>query len=423
MNIEILCTGTELLMGKVNTDDAYLCERLLCIGLAVNRVITVGDSKSEIKSAFEESVKRSDIVFTVGGLGPTFDDLTREVVAEALKKKLIFNREIMHQIASHFAARDMEMPAVNDRQAYIMEGAEVIPNKTGTAPGMIVQYGDGKLKKMVILLPGPPSEMNPMVDDYVMKYLKKRYERAIIKTTVLHVCGLSESAVYEKIRDIVDSTRELDGNELNFAMLASSSVVQVKIIGKGADELLIDSIMGKTRQEIYDRLGNDIYGENDDTLEEVIGKLLGKKKLSLSLAESCTGGMICDRVTNIPGSSIYFKQGVVTYSNESKIRLLKVNEDTIKRYGAVSENTAKEMAVGVRKLSGVDIGMATTGIAGPTGATEKKPVGLVYVAIACEKDVYCREYRFTGHRLAIKEKVTVHALDFLRRILGSGLDM
>ncbi len=417
MKIEILSTGTELLSGKVNTDDAYLCEKLTGIGLTVTLLITVGDSKDELKTAFEESLKRADMVFTVGGLGPTFDDLTREVVAGALKSKLVFNKEVMHQIAAHFARRDLEMPANNDRQAYIIKGARVILNKTGTAPGMIVEAGEGNEKKLVIMLPGPPRELAPMMEGHVIPFLRGRYEKNIAKTSVLHVCGLVESAVFEKIKDIVEIEREMEGNILTFALLASSSVINVKITGKGDNELLIDNMMHKARREIYNCLGNDIYGEDNDTLEGVVGRLMGRKRKSLCVAESCTGGLIANRITNVSGSSVYFKQGIVSYSNESKVRMLKVKEDTIKKYGAVSEHTAKEMAVGARLSCDADLGLATTGIAGPSGGAKKKPVGLVYIALANGDDVFCKEYRFAGNRLAIKERVAVTALDMLRRTL------
>lgn len=288
MIIEILCTGTELLTGKINTDDAYLCDKLMGISLTVNRIITVGDSKDQLKAAFNESLKRSDIVFTIGGLGPTFDDLTREVVAGALRRKLVFNREVMHYIAARFARRGLDMPENNDRQANIIEGAKVLSNKHGTAPGMIIEIGEDSKKKFVIMLPGPPGELKPMVEANVMPFLKNKYERNIIKTLVLRVCGLTESAVFEKIRDVVEVEREMEGNILSFALLASSSLINVKITGKGDDELLIDSMVHKARQEVYDCLGDNIFGEGRDTLEGVVGRLFGKKKLTLSVAESGT---------------------------------------------------------------------------------------------------------------------------------------
>lgn len=417
MRLEIICTGTELLTGKINTDDAYICEKLNTIGLTVSRLVTAGDSRQELESVFRESLDRADIVFTVGGLGPTFDDLTREVVAGVLKKELIFNREVMHRIAAHFAERDIEMPPNNEKQAYIIEGAKAIPNVTGTAPGMIVETKYGRKKKIIILLPGPPRELNPMVEGSVLPLLKKRYEHNIVKSVSLHVCGLTESAVYEKIKEIVRIERELEGNKLTFALLAGSSVIDIKITGSGDDELLIDNMMHKAKQEMYDCLGSDIYGEGEETLEGIAGRLLGKKKLTLSVAESCTGGLISHRITNISGSSLYFRQGYITYSNESKIRVLKVNEESIKKFGAVSEQTAKEMASGVMKVCGSDVGLATTGIAGPSGGTRKKPIGLVYVAVAKGEDIFCSEYNFKGSRLGIKERIATTALDLLRRTL------
>ncbi|MDH5661746.1 MAG: molybdopterin-binding protein, partial [Elusimicrobiota bacterium] len=281
MRVEIICVGTELLKGKVNTDNAYLGEKLDSIGLAVDRETTVADDRGKIESVLQEAVNRSDIIITTGGLGPTFDDLTREVMAKVLKKKLVFDGEVMHQIAAHFAKRDLEMPKDNERQAYIIEGAKVIPNKVGTAPGMIVERktqagAKSKVQKAraIILLPGPPREMKPMVEEVVLPYLKERYERKILKKCILHISGLTESAVYDKIKEVVDIERRMEGGILRFSILAHLAKTDVEISGEGENELLVDEMLHKARQEIYDCLGDYIYGEDEDTLESVVGKLL-----------------------------------------------------------------------------------------------------------------------------------------------------
>jgi len=426
MKVELVSVGTELLKGKINTDNAYLGEKLDSIGLAIDRETTVGDSREKIESVLQEALNRSDIIITTGGLGPTFDDLTREVMAKVLKKKLVFDREVMHQIAAHFAKRDLEMPKDNEKQAYIIEGAKVIPNKVGTAPGIVVERktkagSKSKVQKAraIIMLPGPPREMKPMVEEVVLPYLKERYERKILKKCVLHISGLTESAAYEKIKEVVEIERRMEGGILRFSILAHLAKIDVEISGEGENELLVDEMLHKARQEIYDCLGDYIYGEDEDTLESVVGKLLLSKRLTLAVAESCTGGLIGDRITDFAGSSVYFKEGVVAYSNEAKVRVLQVKEETLNEFGAVSRESALEMARGVQRISGTDIGLATTGIAGPTGGTAKKPVGLVYVALAWpEMGVeICKEFRFGGKRREIKESTAINALDILRKAL------
>jgi len=425
MKVELVSIGTELLKGKINTDIAYLGEKLDSIGLAIERETTVSDDREKIESVFRETLDRSDIMITTGGLGPTFDDLTRDVMAKVLKKKLVFDSEVMHQIAAHFAMRDLEMPKENERQAYIIEGARVIPNKVGTAPGMILERRakagtKSKVQKvMVIMLPGPPREMRPMVEEFVLPYLKEKYERKILKKCVLHISGLTESAVYEKIKEVVEIERRMEGGILRFSMLAHLAMVDVEISGEGENELLVDEMLHKSRQEIYDCLGDHIYGQDEDTLQSVVAGLLLKKRLRLAVAESCTGGAIGDRITDVSGSSVYFNEGIVAYSNEAKVRILGVKGETLNEFGAVSRETALEMARGVERISGADIGLATTGIAGPTGGTSQKPVGLVHIALVWPGAgvEICNEFHFTGQRREIKESTVITALDILRRAL------
>jgi len=425
MRVELISVGTELLKGKINTDTAYLGEKLDSIGLTIERETTVGDDREKIESVLREVLNRADIIITTGGLGPTFDDLTREVMAKVLKKKLVFDREVMHEIAAHFAKRELEMPKENERQAYIIEGARVIPNKVGTAPGMVVEKrskADSKSKAQrvsIIMLPGPPREMRPMVEEVVLPYLKEKYERRILKKCVLHICGLTESSAYEKIKEVVEIERRVEGGILRFSILAHLATIDVEISGEGENELLVDEMIHKARQEIYDRLGDYIYGQDEDTLESVVGGLLLRKRLTLAVAESCTGGLLGDRITDVPGSSVYFKEGIVAYSNEAKVRILGVREETLNEFGAVSRETALEMARRVQGISGADIGLATTGIAGPTGGTPEKPAGLVYIALvwAGRGVEICNEFRFIGQRREIKENTVASALDILRRVL------
>ncbi|MFQ5866543.1 MAG: competence/damage-inducible protein A [bacterium] len=425
MKVELVSVGTELLKGKINTDIAFLGEKLDSIGLTIERETTVGDDREKIESVLREALNRSDIIITTGGLGPTFDDLTREAMARVLKKKLIFDRQVMHQIAGHFAKRDLEMPKENERQAYIIESARVIPNKVGTAPGMVVERrtktrSKSKVQKVsIIMLPGPPREMRPMVEEVVLPYLKERYERKILKKCVLHICGLTESSVYEKIKGVVEIEQRMEGGILRFSILAHLTTIDVEISGEGENGLLVDEMLHKARQEIYDCLGDYIYGQDEDTLESVVGGLLLRNRLTLAVAESCTGGLIGDRITDVAGSSLYFKEGIVAYNNEAKVRILGVKDETLNEFGAVSRETALEMARGAQRISGTDIGLGTTGIAGPTGGTAKKPVGLIYIALVWpERGVeICREFRFSGQRREVKESTVASALDFLRTAL------
>jgi nicotinamide-nucleotide amidase len=425
MRVELISVGTELLKGKINTDIAYLGEKLDSIGLTIDRETTVGDDQEGIESVFREALNRFDLIITTGGLGPTFDDLTREAMAKVLKRKLVFDKEVMHQIAAHFAKRDLEMPKENERQAYIIEGAKVIPNKVGTAPGMIVERRTktglkSKVQRVsVIMLPGPPREMRPMVEEVLLPYLKEKYERKILKKCVLHISGLTESAAYEKVKDIVEIERKMEGGILRFSILAHLTTVDVEISGEGENELLVDEMLHKARQEIYDCLEDYIYGQDEDILESVVGGLLLRNRLTLAVAESCTGGLLGDRVTDVAGSSVYFKEGIVAYSNQAKVRILGVQEETLNQFGAVSRETALEMARGIHRISGADIGMATTGIAGLTGGTPEKPVGLVYIALVWAKRgvEICKEFHFSGQRREIKESTVASALDILRRAL------
>ncbi|MFN3966846.1 MAG: competence/damage-inducible protein A [Endomicrobiia bacterium] len=418
MHIEIIGVGTELLLDKVNTNILYIGEKLNSIGLEINRGITVPDNLKEMIDVFSESFNRSDIVIITGGLGPTFDDLTREAVSKVLNKKLKFNKEIMQSIARHFAERDLEMPKGNERQAYIIDGAEYILNKIGTAPGQIIKQKKQKKEILIFLLPGPLRELQPMFESKVLPYIKEKFEQKIVKTKTIHVFGLPESKVNEIILPIVETERKIEGGSVDFTILCHPTmVIDIKITVKGLDELLADETINNIKGEIYSVLKENIYGEDSQTLESVVGELLIKNKKTLSVAESCTGGLISNKITNIPGSSVYFLEGIVAYSNRAKIEILGVSEETINKFGAVSEETAIEMAKGVKKISGSDISCAVTGIAGPTGQTPSKPIGTVCFAIVTPLDEISKKVNFTGNRLEIKERSANFALDLLRRKL------
>lgn len=413
MRAEIICTGSELLLGSVNTNAAYISEKLAAIGLKAVREITVGDDYSELENVFSESLNRSGIIILTGGLGPTFDDITREAVSKVTGKKLILNKEILKSINERFAAGKIKMPKINEKQAYIFTGAEILRNDNGTAPGQILEIND----KIIILLPGPPREIKPMFENAVLPYLKKRFERGLLKIKILHTVSLSESAVAEKIGKIVDVERELDGGEVSFGILAKQTGVDIKIIATGDDEMLIDRTIQNLKTEFYGILADVIYGEDNQTLESVAGELLLKKRKTLAVAESCTGGSITNRITNVAGSSMYFKEGVVTYSDNSKKQLLGVKDETLNKYGAVSGEVAAEMAEGIKKISGADLGISTTGIAGPKPSSTGKPVGLVFIGLASSAGTKIHRFNFSGSRTEIKDRITAAALDILRTSL------
>ncbi|MBM3253284.1 MAG: competence/damage-inducible protein A [Candidatus Omnitrophica bacterium] len=410
MIAEILNIGTELLLGyTIDTNSAYISQRLSSIGIDVFFRTTVGDNRNRLLSALNLASQRSDIIITNGGLGPTVDDITFEVISEFTQKKLKFNKNILQDIALHFKKHSLKMPSCNRRQAYVPEDSVILRNKVGTAPGIILEYN----KKLIIALPGPPFEMKPMVDNFVIAYLKKRFKlNDIIKSKTLKVAGLPESRVNEKVKDLLRLPPPI-----TLGIYASPYRVDLRITAKAKDNKTANSKICKIEKIIRKRLKNFIFGTDEDNLEEVVGRLLLKNEKTISIAESCTGGLLANRITNISGSSNYFKMGVIAYSNKSKINQLNIPEELIKKYGAVSKEVALAMARNVRKISEVNIGIGITGIAGPTGATKKKPVGLVYVAISMEKKNICKKFNFIGDRITIKIKSTEAALEMIRKQL------
>ena len=399
MRIELLCSGTELLRDKVNSNTVLVAQRLSSLGLHLAQITTVGDDAGDFEAALASCLRRSAVVLTSGGLGPTFDDLTRECVSKVLKRPLLFSKKILKQIGG--------------RQAYLIRGARPILNRTGTAPGQIIPLG----KKTLILLPGPPRELLPMMDSAVLPYLKKTYPHASSKTLVLHVFGFPESHIDEMIRPVVDRKWSQDGLTVTFGILAHRSIIDVKATVQGKSPSAVKTLSGKIRKSLYGILGPKIYGEGEETLESVVGRMLKKKGKTLSLAESCTGGLIASKITNVPGSSDYLLEGLVTYSNAAKTRLLGIKPDILRRYGAVSEPTALKMARGALTRSGSDWAVSVTGIAGPSGGTKEKPVGTVCFGIASKKGARAFTEKLFGDRNQIRERAALSALDALRRAI------
>jgi len=411
MNAEIIAVGTEILLGQiVNTNAAYLSRKLAQIGINVYCHSTVGDNYGRLLMALDIGLSRSDIVITTGGLGPTVDDITLSVIAIAAYRKLEKNNELLNDIRKYFLRKGIKsMPKCAERQAYVPVNSTWFKNELGTAPGIFIKHNN----KIIIALPGPPRELEPMFEDYVIPHMRKNgyIKDETIITRTIKTTGLVESAVNSKVRDLL-----LLSGDVTVGIYAHLGEVHLKITAKMRLNRDKKGLI-RIEKEIRKRLSYYIYGVDSDSLEGVVGGLLIKKKKTLSIAESCTGGLVADRITNVSGSSSYFKMGVVAYSNEAKQNLLGVSNESLKKYGAVSAAIAKEMAEGVKKKAGTDVSLGITGIAGPTGGTKKKPVGLVYVSVIVGKKSKVREFRFTGTRQEIKHQTAIAALDMVRRVL------
>lgn len=408
MICEIISVGTELLLGNIiNTNAQYLSQKISELGFDVYYHSVVGDNMERLIEQIKLSRSRSDIIITTGGLGPTDDDITKSGLCNALGIDLVLHKESLEKINSYFNKTGKEMPDINKRQAYIPSGGKIIENNNGSAPGVIYE-GENNI---FILLPGPPGEMKPMFDKNVFPYLKDRSD-SIIESKTLKVVGIGESSLQVMLQSLLDSQ-----TNPTIALYAKVGEVHVRVTAKTDKKSEADYIIDQMIEKIKSILGDNLYGYDGDTLEGTINKLLKNNKKSIAIAESCTGGLVSDRLTNISGASDSYINGVVSYSNEAKIKVLGVKEDTINKYGAVSRETASEMAVGVKNISKTDIGMSITGIAGPDGGTAEKPIGLCYIGLAFKNDVYTYEFYFNGNRIKIKSNASTKALDILRRFL------
>lgn len=405
---EIIVTGSELLSGMQETNSTFLAERLTLSGLGLKSITIVGDIEEEIHDTLKRALERSEIIIITGGLGPTEDDLARKTIAKVLGKRLVLEEDILESIKAYFRERDREMPKSYQRQALIPFGAKVIENRIGTAPGFFIEYKNS----IIISLPGPPREMKAMFLS-IEPILKNRYKNK--KTCILKIirtCGLPESMINESLKDIFKADDNTD-----IGMVSTEFGTDIRIMGHGIKEKDVLTSIRLIEEKIRERLGEYIYGTGTESLELVIGRLLREKAIKISIAESCTGGLITHRVTNIPGSSNYFERGVVCYSNKSKVEILNVPANLIKEYGSVSKEVAVAMAEGIRKIGRTDLGLAVTGIAGPTGGRDGKPIGLVYIALVTPGITDCKDYRFISDREGIKTQASQMALDILRRYL------
>ena len=408
MKAELISIGTELLLGDiVNTNAQFLAKELAYLGIDVYHQCVIGDNEERVLMAFEEAFNRCDIIITTGGLGPTQDDLTKELGAKYFNKKMVFHEPSLDWIKKYLAIDDEEILEANKNQAYFPEGSIILPNEKGTAPGAIIS----EKNKTLIILPGPPKEMKVMFKNHVVKYLSN-LTGEIIKSKTLRIFGIGESLMAKKVNDIIQGS-----TNPTVAPYAKEYEVTLRVTAKGESEEKCDSLINSKCDEIKCVLKEYIYGEGEKSLDTVVAELLCEKSFSISTAESCTGGMIASTLISYPGISKVFKEGAVTYTNEAKIKRLGVSEETLNKFGAVSKETAKEMAEGMARVADTDIAISTTGLAGPDGGTDEKPVGLVYIGIFIKGKTIVEKFNFTGDREAVRRKATMNALNILRKEL------
>ncbi len=410
MIVELISVGTELLLGNiVNTNARFLAEKCALLGLSMYNQVVVGDNRERLADAVKTALSRSDLVILTGGLGPTEDDLTKETCAEAMGYGLVEDAHTRARIEEYFKNSIFkEIPDNNWKQAMVPEGAIVLDNNNGTAPGLILEK-DGK---RAVLLPGPPNEMIPLFQGQVEPYLQKLRPELIVSRMV-KICGKGESQVEDELLDLIDKQ-----TNPTIATYAKTGEVHVRVTASAPNEETAERLIKPVVKEIKRRFGMAVYSiREEETLEMAVVRLLKKYDLTVATAESCTGGLVAGRIVNVPGASDVFREGFITYSNKAKRKHLDVSKNTIKKYGAVSKETAREMAVGGVFATDPDICVAITGLAGPGGGTEEKPVGLVYMACCLGDNVTVEKYQFKGNREKIREQSVVRALDLVRRTI------
>ncbi len=407
---EIIAVGTELLSpDKEETNSLFITRRLSALGIEVTRKVVVGDNPERIGSALTAALETSEIVIVSGGLGPTNDDLTREAVAQTLQRPLSLDPRIVRQLEKRFEEYRLKLSSNNRRQAMVPKGAQVLFNPNGSAPGLFLREGDA----LVFLLPGPPRELNPMMLDQVVPLIRQHKPTTQRRQVQLRVASLGESAVDSRIESIYKSY-----DSVETTILSSPGLVELLFLWKGSPESpQARKTLARLARQVREELGDAVYADGSASLEMVVGRLLEAKGLTLSTAESCTGGWVGKVVTAVPGSSRYYLGGVVTYSNELKARLLDVPPQLLEREGAVSEPVAEAMARGVRKRTGSTHSLSVTGIAGPEGGGPGKPVGLVWFGLSSPKGTHTKQRIFPGERKTVRLGSMLFALDWLRRYL------
>lgn len=418
MITELISVGTEILLGNiVNTNSAYLSEKCALLGLNVYYQDVVGDNEGRMRDVICTALNRSDVVILTGGLGPTEDDITKEVTADLMGMPLeedSHSRKLIDKYLKEYEKNNPQRRITknNYKQAMVPKGAIVLDNHNGTAPGLILE----KKGKTAILLPGPPNEMKPMFEEYIVPYLQKN-QPEIIVSQMVKISGIGESQVAEEIQDLIESQ-----TNPTIAPYAKTGEVHLRVTASAENEKACKKLIKPVVKELKKRFGENVFATDESkTLEEAVIDLLKEKDLKLSLAESLTGGMIAQRIVNVSGASDVFGYGFVTYSNKAKHKCLGVKKSTLKEKGAVSAKCAREMAKGACKESGADISISVTGLAGPGGGTKETPVGTVFMGCCYEGRTIAKEFHFTGNRMRIREQTTAHALAMLRDCIIMGI--
>ena len=419
MKAIILTIGDEILIGQVvNTNAAYLGKELFSIGIPAVKTVTLPDTEKEILREFKNAFNNYDVIIVTGGLGPTHDDITKKCVVKFFKAKYVLDEKVLKRVKKVFQRRNIQMPPVNIGQALVPDCGITLENRAGTAPGILIDKGG----KVFCAMPGVPFEMKYISKTGLFPYLRKKYSRKIrrvIKQKTLHTIGIGESLLAAKIGDISKIVRKGKGFEVKLAFLPSNYEVRLRITAMAGSIRKADSLIYQAVKKITSSTGGFIYSDNESSIEETVGKLLKKRKKTISAAESCTGGLIISKLTDIPGSSRYVMDGIVSYADSAKVRLLGVKGAAIKKFGAVSRQVAEQMAEGIRKRSKTDIGVSATGIAGPGGARKNKPVGHVWIGYSDKKITFAKDFIFTKDRLRNKDAMAKMALEVVRRALLS----
>ena len=409
LTAEIIAIGSELLApDRTDTNSLWLTEQLNRLGIEVKLKTIVGDDDARLEEAIKDATRRSKVVITTGGLGPTEDDITRKITARALGRRLLLDESVLEEIKQRFKGFGVVMPERNSRQAMVIEDAEVLPNPNGTAPGMFIEHKGAA----IVLLPGPPREMKPMFENHVISRIAPRAGNVRVVRRMLRVAGMGESAVDEKIAPVYTQYENPQTT-----ILFNQSEIEIHLTARGRTEEEANALLDHVVLQIEEQLGNAIFSFAGEKMEEVVGLKLSVGGYTLAVAESCTGGLLAQRLTDIPGSSKYFIEGVVTYANDAKVRALGVEPILLLEHGAVSAPVAEAMAEGIRRRAETDFGVSITGIAGPGGGTDEKPVGTVFIAIASEAGTEHRKLKLPGDRQLIRWRASQAALDLLRRRL------
>lgn len=409
---ELITIGDEILYGQIlDTNSQWMSQRLDEMGIKVGRKFSISDKSDVIKSAVEESLKRADIVLVTGGLGPTKDDLTKQSLSEFFEMPLEFNESAMEDLEVIFKKFGKEISELNRQQAFLPDGCQKITNERGTAPGMWFQQG----KKVVVSMPGVPMEMQAMMTKSILPKIKKNFRLPVIVHKVIRTIGIGESWLSE----IIEKWEDALPSHLALAYLPGKHQVRLRLTGVGEESAALEQEMEEQIAKVLPLIQQYVFGFGEIEIEDAVGELLKSLEVTIATSESCTGGFLAHRLTSVAGSSEYFQGSIVAYHNSIKSSMLDVNLKTIETFGAVSERTAIEMAEGVRKKMKVDVGIATTGIAGPDGGTEEKPVGTVWMAISYGKSVKTRKIQLPGTRLYNIELAAINALNFIRQTLSN----